>query len=187
MALEARPRVLVADDHAPTRSVICRVLEDAGLTVCATAHDAEGAVDGARRTRPDVTLLDVRMPGDGIEAARVIRDEQPDTSIVMLTVSDQDEDLFAALSAGAAGYLLKGQDPATIPDALRMILAGEAVLPGGLVKRIVHESGPTTPARASGPASHAGRASPRGNGRCSSCSTRASAPPRSAAAFSWPT
>ena len=187
MALEARPRVLVADDHAPTRSVICRVLEDAGLTVCATAHDAEGAVDGARRTRPDVTLLDVRMPGDGIEAARVIRDEQPDTSIVMLTVSDQDEDLFAALSAGAAGYLLKGQDPATIPDALRMILAGEAVLPGGLVKRIVHEYRARDSRQSFRSRIPRGRASPRGNGRCSSCSTRASAPPRSAAAFSWPT
>jgi DNA-binding NarL/FixJ family response regulator len=60
-------------------------------------------------------------------------------SIVMLTVSTQEDDLFSALSAGASGYLLKGQDPATIPGALRMILAGEAVLPGSLVKRVVHE------------------------------------------------
>ena len=79
------------------------------------------------------------MPGSGIHAAQVIGTEQPGTAIVMLTVSAEDDDLLAALSAGASGYLLKGQDPAKIPEVLRLVLSGEAALPGTLVKRLAEE------------------------------------------------
>ena len=79
------------------------------------------------------------MPGSGIRAAEIIGTEQPWVSIVMLTVSAEDEDLLSALSAGASGYLLKGQDPAKIPKVLRMVLAGEASLPATLVKRLAVE------------------------------------------------
>jgi len=133
------PRVLIADDHAPARAMVRRAIEDGGFVVCAEVADADAAIRAARDTTPDVVLLDVRMPGSGIRAADVIGTEHPDIPIVMLTVSDEDSDLFSALSAGASGYLLKGQDPATIPEALRMVLSGEAALSRTLVKRLVQE------------------------------------------------
>jgi len=131
--------VLIADDHAPTRAMVRRAVEDGGFLVCADVPDADGAIHAARETRPDVALLDIRMPGSGIRAAEVIGTEQPRTSIVMLTVSAEDDDLFAALSAGASGYLLKGQDPTKIPNVLRMVLSGEAAIPGAFVKRLAEE------------------------------------------------
>ncbi len=139
MAVDQGRRVLIADDHAPTRAMMRRAVEDGGFHVCADVRDAAGAIRAARETRPDVVLLDVRMPGGGIHAADVIGTEQPDLPIVMLTISDDDSDLFSALAAGASGYLLKGQDPATIPEALSMVLSGEAALSRPLVKRLVQE------------------------------------------------
>jgi len=132
-------RVLVADDHAPTRAMVRRTIEAGGFVVCAEAADAEEAVQGARQTGPDVALLDVRMPGGGVHAAERIAASQPGTAIVMLTVSAEDDDLFAALAAGASGYLLKGGDPAAIPVALTSVLSGEAALAGNLAKRLVDE------------------------------------------------
>jgi DNA-binding NarL/FixJ family response regulator len=132
-------RVLVADDHAPTRAGIRAALDGHGFTVCAETADADAAVQLARRERPDVCLLDVRMPGGGISAARTISRELPDTAIVMLTVSRDDADLFDALRAGAAGYLLKDIPAARLPGALESVLAGEAALPGLLVARLVAE------------------------------------------------
>ncbi len=139
MAVSAGARVLIADDHAPTRAMVRRAIETGGFLVCADVADADGAIRASRETRPDVVLLDVRMPGNGIRAAAVIGTEQPNVPIVMLTISDEDGDLFSALSAGASGYLLKVQDPATIPEALRMVLSGEAALSRKLVKRLVQE------------------------------------------------
>ena len=97
------------------------------------------AVQGAKETRPDVCLLDINMPGNGIAAAAQITSALPDTAVVMLTVSRQDEDLFDALRAGASGYLLKGIDEDAIGDSLQRVLAGEATLPGTLVARLVDE------------------------------------------------
>jgi DNA-binding NarL/FixJ family response regulator len=139
VAVDPGQRVLIADDHAPTRAMVRRAVEDGGFLVCADVADADGAIRAARETKPDVVLLDVRMPGGGIHAADVIGTEQPDLPIVMLTISDEDSDLFTALAAGASGYLLKGQDPATIPEALCMVLSGEAALSRTLVKRVVQE------------------------------------------------
>jgi DNA-binding NarL/FixJ family response regulator len=132
--------VLLADDHARTRAMVRNALERTGdFHVCGEAADADAAVEGARRTRPDVCLLDINMPGNGISAAAQITGALPDTSVVMLTVSRQDDDLFDALRAGASGYLLKGMDEAAIGDALKRVLAGEATLPGRLVARLVDE------------------------------------------------
>lgn len=133
------PSVLIADDHAPTRALVRRAVELGGFLVCADVPDADKAIDAARRTRPDVALLDIRMPGSGIRAAEVIGTEQPRISIVMLTVSAEHDDLLTALSAGASGYVLKGHDPTKIPGVLRMVLAGEAALPAILVKRLAEE------------------------------------------------
>jgi DNA-binding NarL/FixJ family response regulator len=114
-------------------------LEEAGFEVCAEAADAAGAVDAALRERPDVCLLDVLMPGGGIEAAARIAAELPDTAIVMLTVSDEEDHLFDAIRAGASGYLLKDMDPDRLPAALAGVLAGEAAFPRRLMIRVIEE------------------------------------------------
>ena len=129
--------MLVADDHAAARAGTRLALEGRGFTVCAEAADADGAVEAARRERPDVCLLDVSMPGGGIAAARQISHELPDTAIVMLTVSADEDDLFDSLRAGAHGYLLKDTDPDRLPAALRGVMEGEAAIPRRLVGRIV--------------------------------------------------
>ena len=134
------PSVLLADDHARTRAMVRRALEQSGeFVVCAEAVDAASAVEKARDARPDVCLLDINMPGNGIAAAAEITAALPDTAVVMLTVSRQDEDLFDALRAGASGYLLKGLDERSIGESLQRVLAGEATLPGTLVARLVDE------------------------------------------------
>jgi DNA-binding NarL/FixJ family response regulator len=132
-------RVLIADDHPPIRAAVRRILEREGFDVCAEAADAEGAVTAAREARPDVCLLDVHMPGGGIAAASRVLHEHPEAAVVMLTVSEHDEDLFDALCAGASGYLLKGGDPRDLGDALRGAHAGRPALPPELLSRVLHE------------------------------------------------
>lgn len=133
-------RVLIADDHPPTRAGVRLSLEDTGrFEVVAEAANAGAAVAAARELQPDVALLDIHMPGNGIEAARSIAAASPETAVVMLTVSRDDADLFAALRAGARGYLLKDIDPNRLPMALDGVLAGEAALPRGLVARVMEE------------------------------------------------
>ena len=139
MAVGAPPRVLIADDHAPTRAMIRWAVEQGGFVVVAEAPDALGAIREVRQNRPDVALLDIRMPGGGLHAAEVIASGQPEVSVVMLTVSADEDDFFAALSVGASGYLLKGQDPAEIPRSLTRVLSGEAAIDGILAKRLVQE------------------------------------------------
>jgi DNA-binding NarL/FixJ family response regulator len=132
-------RVLVADDHPPTRAGVRMALEAGGFEVCAEAGDAVGAIDAAVRELPDVCLLDIHMPGDGIHAAEAISHELPDAAVVMLTVSREDTDLFDALRAGASGYLLKDIDPTRLPLALHGVLEGEAALPRQLVALLIEE------------------------------------------------
>jgi two-component system, NarL family, nitrate/nitrite response regulator NarL len=101
---ERRLRALIADDHWPTRDDLRRVLADSGaFDICAVVANAAQAVQAAVVNRPDVCLLDIRMPGSGIAAAWEISARLPEAKIVMLTVSDDDTDLFAALRAGADG------------------------------------------------------------------------------------
>jgi two-component system nitrate/nitrite response regulator NarL len=132
-------RVVIADDHPPTRAGVRSILEGANFEVVAEASDATGAVAAAVREKPDVCLLDIHMPGNGISAAMRITTEAPDAAVVMLTVSRNDEDLFDALRAGAVGYLLKDTDPDRLGPALEGVLAGEAALPRTLVARLVGE------------------------------------------------
>jgi DNA-binding NarL/FixJ family response regulator len=130
--------VVLADDHAPTRDEIGDVLaRDERFEVTAATADAPGAIDAALRTHPDICLLDVRMPGGGIAAAWEISGRLPDTTVVMLTVSDRDAHLFAALRAGARGYLLKDMDTDRLPQALIDAIEGRAPIPGKLVARII--------------------------------------------------
>lgn len=107
--------------------------------MCAEVANAADSVAAADRERPDVCVLDVHMPGNGVAAAAQIAARLPETAIVMLTVSDSDEDLFAALRAGVQGYLLKDMDPARLALALEGVLAGEAALPRALVARVLDE------------------------------------------------
>jgi DNA-binding NarL/FixJ family response regulator len=131
-------RILIADDHAPTRADVCQALEaDGRFQICANMADAAGAVQAAIRERPDICLLDVRMPGSGLSAAWEIAARLPRTKIVMLTVSGQDTDLFAALRAGAEGYLLKTMDFAGLPGILAGVCTGEAAIPPALVTRVL--------------------------------------------------
>ena len=133
-------RVLIADDHPPTRAGVRLSLEDTGrFEVVAEAANAAAAVAAATEHRPDVALLDIHMPGNGIAAAQSIAASSPETAVVMLTVSRDDADLFAALRAGARGYLLKDIDPARLAPALDGVLSGEAALPRGLVARLIDE------------------------------------------------
>jgi DNA-binding NarL/FixJ family response regulator len=132
-------RALVADDHAPTRAGVRAALEAGDFVVVAEAANAEDAVAAALRERPDVCLVDINMPGNGIAAAAEIGEQLPDVRIVMLTASRDDDDLFAALKVGASGYLLKDISPERLPAALRGVLAGEAALPRTLMARVLEE------------------------------------------------
>jgi DNA-binding NarL/FixJ family response regulator len=118
--------ILLADDHAVSRGSVRADLEDCGYVICAEVGDADAAVAAALSAHPDIALLDVRMPGDGIEAARSIAAQLPDTRVVMLTVSHDEDDIRAAVAAGAVGYVLKEAD---LAEALAAVVAGEVVLP----------------------------------------------------------
>lgn len=132
-------RVVMADDHAWVRARIRAALEGDGCEVAAEGATAQEAVALAVEHEPDVVLLDIHMPGNGIAAAREISQALPQTAIVMLTSSKEDEDLFDSLKAGASGYLLKDTDPVKLPEALRSAVAGEALMPPRLVARIMDE------------------------------------------------
>jgi DNA-binding NarL/FixJ family response regulator len=132
--------VVIADDHELARAGIRLTLDrSAAFEVCAEAATADDAVELSLLHRPAITLLDVQMPGGGIQAARRIAAAAPDVTVVMLSVVADDEQLFAALRAGAAGYLRKDMDPDRLPDALLGAIRGEAALARQDVGRIVAE------------------------------------------------
>ena len=129
----------MADDHPATRAGVRSALEGEGFQICAECSDAPSAVAAAEEHRPALCLLDIGMPGNGIEAAAQITSRLPETAVVMLTVSRDDDDLFEALRVGASGYLLKDTAPARLAEVLRGVLAGEAVLSPALVGRVIDE------------------------------------------------
>lgn len=121
-------RVLLADDHKLVRSGIARLLDaDPDIQVVGEAGDGLEALQAARRLVPDVILMDIFMPGcDGITATRLIRQELPSVRVVMLTVSEAEENLFAAVKSGAQGYLLKRIGPRELADMVKAAARGEA-------------------------------------------------------------
>lgn len=140
----AAMRIVLADDHARIRKQVRQALEDGGCVVVGEAGSAEEAVAAVEEHRPDVVLLDIHMPGNGIRAAREITDRLPELPVVMLTQSAEEDDLFDSLRAGAVGYLLKDTDPRDLPDALRGVLAGDGAVSPRMVMRIMDEfRGPT--------------------------------------------
>ena len=132
-------RVLVADDHRLMRDGTAALLElDARIKVVALASDGREAIEAALRTRPDVALLDLKMPQvDGSEACAVIRNRLPSTHVLVLTVSEQDSDLYAALRVGAAGYLLKDMPPADLVAAVLQIAKGERAIAPVMAARML--------------------------------------------------
>jgi DNA-binding NarL/FixJ family response regulator len=133
------PRVLIADDHAPTRAGVRMALERDGIEVCAEVANASEAVEAALRERPDLCLLDVHMPGGGPSAASKITSNLPGTMVLMLTVSRDSADVLESLRRGAIGYLLKDMNPASLPVAVRAALGGEGVLPRALSAGLIKE------------------------------------------------
>jgi DNA-binding NarL/FixJ family response regulator len=133
-------RVLIADDHAPTRADLREAVEaDERFVVVAEASDGAGAVEAALRERPDLCLLDIRMPGSGIAVTRELTTRLPETKVVMITVSLDDDDLLNALRAGAVGSMLKDTDLDRLPYALMDALHGGAAIPRRLVSKVVAE------------------------------------------------
>jgi len=133
------PTIVIADDHQVMRLGVRMALMRGGFHVVGEAADSDGTVSAVLRERPDVCLLDVRMPGGGIETARQLAEVAPSTSVVMLTVSTDTEDVVASLRAGAVGYLPKDTSPDRLPAALCGVLKGEAALPRALVGRVLQE------------------------------------------------
>ncbi|HUP68677.1 MAG TPA: response regulator transcription factor [Acidimicrobiales bacterium] len=134
-------RVLIADDQALFRRGLHVVLgTEEGIEVVAEAENGEEAVEKARELAPDVVLMDVRMPKiDGIEATRQIRAEVPTTKILMLTVSDEEDDLYEAIKAGANGYLLKEISVEEVADSIRAVVQGQSLLSPSMASKLLNE------------------------------------------------
>ncbi|MFC4109162.1 response regulator [Micromonospora zhanjiangensis] len=141
-------RVLVADDQALVRTGFRMILTAEGIDVVAEAADGVQAVDAVRRTRPDVVLMDVRMPElDGLEATRRILTGAPgEPRVIMLTTFDLDRYVYAALSAGASGFLLKDVTPEHLAAAVRLVRSGDALLAPSITRRLVERYARPDPA-----------------------------------------
>ncbi|MEE6263359.1 response regulator transcription factor [Plantactinospora sonchi] len=136
--VEPTPRILVADDQALVRTGFRLILTARGLDVVGEVADGAEAVAAARELRPDVVLMDVRMPNmDGVEATRRIMAESPDCRVIMLTTFDLDRYVYAALAAGASGFLLKDVTPAHLAAAVRLVNTGDALLAPSITRRLV--------------------------------------------------
>jgi DNA-binding NarL/FixJ family response regulator len=132
-------RVVLADDHPVVRGGLRALLESLPTyEVVGEAVDGDAAVREVQLTRPDVVLMDVQMPGvDGLEATRRIRAATPDVAVLVLTMFDDDDTVFAAMKAGAQGYLLKGAEQAEIDRAIKAVVAGEAIFGPGVAARVL--------------------------------------------------
>jgi len=137
--------VVLVDDQALLRTGFRMILDaEADISVVGEAGDGESGVSTVRTVRPDVVLMDIRMPGtNGIDAtARIVR-EAPDSRVLILTTFDLDEYVFAALRAGASGFLLKDVRPVELLNAIRTVAAGEAVLAPSATRRLIERFVPS--------------------------------------------
>lgn len=148
--------VLLVDDQALVRVGFRLLLESAGdIEVVGEAADGRAAVEQVHALRPDVVVMDVRMPGvDGIEATRLVVAAHPEVRVLVLTTFDLDEYAFAALGAGASGFLLKDAGPADLVTAVRTVAAGDAVVSPRVTRRMLErfagELAAPSPARPTG-------------------------------------
>lgn len=132
-------RVVVADDQALVRTGFRMILTADGIDVVGEATTGTEAIDAVRRTRPDVVLMDIRMPElDGLEATRrILAGEETGPRVLMLTTFDLDQYVYAALSAGASGFLLKDVTPEHLTAAVRLVRSGDALLAPSITRRLV--------------------------------------------------
>jgi DNA-binding NarL/FixJ family response regulator len=132
-------RVVIADDQALVRTGFRMILTAQGIEVTAEADDGLTAVDAVRRTRPDVVLMDIRMPElDGLEATRrILASDDSAPRVIILTTFDLDQYVYAALNAGASGFLLKDVSPEYLVTAVRMVQSGDALLAPVITRRLV--------------------------------------------------
>lgn len=132
-------RLLIVDDHTLFRQGLVSLLQDeSDFQVVGEAASGEEALSMARQLQPDVVLMDVTMPGmGGIETTRRLLTLMPHARVLMLTVSEEDEDLFAAIQAGARGYILKNADADELLDAIRRVHTGEAMLSPSVTLRVL--------------------------------------------------
>ena len=134
-------RVLIADDQPLYRRGLEVVLHtEENIEVVGEAENGEEAIAKAEELAPDVVLMDVRMPRiNGIEATQAIRDRVPTTKILMLTVSDEDSDLYEAIKAGASGYLLKEVSVEEVADSIRAVMQGESKITPSMASKLINE------------------------------------------------
>ncbi|MGW0187580.1 response regulator [Streptomyces sp. NPDC003362] len=137
-ATDPAPRVVIADDQELVRTGFRLILTARGINVVGEAADGAEAVEAVRRLRPDVVLMDIRMPNmDGLEAARRVLAQATDCRVIMLTTFDLDSYVYAALAAGASGFLLKDVTPAHLAAAVRLVDTGDALLAPTITRRLV--------------------------------------------------
>ena len=141
-------RVMVVDDQALMRTGFRMILESAdGIDVVAEADNGQAALVEAERAVPDVILMDIRMPElDGVEATRRLHERGTDSRVLILTTFDLDEYVYAAIRAGAAGFLLKDTPPEALIEAVRVVAAGEALLSPSVTRKLVEEFSRSAPA-----------------------------------------
>jgi DNA-binding NarL/FixJ family response regulator len=145
---EGQPRVVIADDQALVRTGFRLILTEAGIPVVAEAADGGEAVSAVLKHKPDVVLMDIRMPDmDGLEATQRILAARPTSRcrIVMLTTFDLDQYVYAALAAGASGFLLKHVTPEYLVSAVRLVRSGDALLSPSITRRLVERFAPANP------------------------------------------
>ncbi len=134
-------RVLLVDDQAMVRAGLRMILDsEPDIEVVGEVDDGDGAAAAVAEHRPDVILMDIRMPGmDGLAATREVIAAHPDAKVVVLTTFDLDEYVYGALRAGASGFLLKSADGDTLVNAVKVVAAGEALLAPEVTRRVIEE------------------------------------------------
>jgi two-component system nitrate/nitrite response regulator NarL len=130
-------RVMLVDDNQPLRTMLRHTLESSGAEVCAEAGDADTALREAHSQRPDVVLLDINMPGGGLNALARLTSELPEIPVVMLTARDDDHALLTSLRGGAVGYVVKGTDPWELPFLLEDAVNGKPALSSRAIQQLI--------------------------------------------------
>jgi len=133
-------KVMLVDDHPLFIEGLQYVLKTHGIEVIGTAKDGREALEKARKWKPDIILMDIKMPGySGLDALRLVKAEMPDIKVIMLTISEEDDDLFEAVKYGASGYLLKNTNAKELVDMLFDLENDEAPLSPGLAVKLLRE------------------------------------------------
>ena len=147
-------KLLIADDHHLFREGLARILDDAtDFQVVGTVSSGEEALSGTAELNPDVVILDIHMPGiGGLATAEQLHQHCPELGIIMLTVSEDENDLFAAVRAGARGYMLKNSTATELSDGIRQVYAGEAAIAPTMSVKLLNQFASSQPEASSRPA-----------------------------------